>query len=82
MSRSVAVPSDALVVAYAAFECDDADEARFEFSACLNDAQNYIRERHRGYTLADRWFGGECRVIAENSQTVIGVSEYCGLVSV
>ena len=81
MSRSVSVASGAVQVAYASFECEE-DFASEEFQDCLYNVQGVMQYRYPSLSSCDVWLDREDHAILENYFAYIGVSEYCGLVSV
>ena len=85
MSRSVAVPSDAIV----AFQIwtDWADEdACDDISDRFDDLREFIQAEvlHRwpSFIKTDRWIGREYHALAYNKLCWVGMSEYCGQIAI
>lgn len=80
MSRSVDYLNNAEYVFYFPYETDEDGQEDWEFLVeCI---QEHIQKRLPSYSECDAWDGRETRIILENSFCEIGISEYCGLVSV
>ena len=82
MGRSVSVPSNAEQVAYATFECEDAEDAQWMFDDCIENLQHEAKSKYPSLTPCDEWLGREDHAILENGHAYITVSEYCGLVAI
>jgi hypothetical protein len=82
MARSVSYPSNAAQVVYAAFECDDPEDAQYTWDDAVDYMQEFAIEKFPSLCRTDRWLGREDRVVLENSLACITVSEYCGLVAI
>jgi len=84
MGRSVSYASGSEVVKYAHFEYDDADS--YSVQEDWDDTVDYLKsqltEAFPSLSECDDWIGREDRALAENDLVYIGLSEYCGLVSV
>lgn len=84
MARSVAVPRNAVQVAYAAIGCGDAEDGEFDYFYSREEAQDLARagsmfpSMRKSSACLDREVGA----IAENSFAYIALSEYNGLVAV
>lgn len=85
MGRSVDYLSDAQHVLYLDNSNDNEDpdmsqfywdELKSEITECFNSYPSLITPRK------ERWDGRETSIILENSLAEVGLSEYCGLVSV
>ena len=84
MSRSVAVPNNVCVVAYAYFEenedeGDDAANYLWQFAK-----EEFITELLGKYSSLHEvsdWIEQDCHVLLENKYAQIGISEYCGVVA-
>jgi len=89
MGRSVNYLDNAEVVLYFPFENEYNEEGEFdEFLSQMNwddtvrNLQCEIRAKLPSYyDVKDEWDNRETRIILKNSLCVIGISEYCGLVS-
>ena len=77
MARSVSTPSGAVQTAFASFDGDACD-----FTDAIEHLQGVAQHRMPSLCRCDHWLGREDRAVLENSHAYIGVSEYCGLVSV
>lgn len=79
MGRSVSYATGAKQVVYA-----DADgiEDSDDFSWHLESMQEEGERRFPSMSKCDKWLGREDHAVLENNLAYIGVSEYCGLVSV
>jgi len=90
MSRSVSVASGAVAVAYASLEPVLVDEESNEyrefdsddFDFAVEDFQSYLSSLYPSLSACDSWLDNEDHVLLENKHCKVGVSEYCGLVSV
>lgn len=82
MARSVSVPSGAVDVAYAAFECDCDDDGPMEFGFCIDNLRYELAQRYPSFEGCDEWLGREAHAVAENGHCYVCVSEYCGLVAI
>lgn len=88
MSRSVAYLNNAEYVLYFPFE-DGEDEngnydeelARFGWDDLISNLQYTIKAKLKSYRIADDWDNRETKIILANDLCHIGISEYCGLVS-
>jgi hypothetical protein len=60
---------------------NDGDAAN-EWDGILSWVRDYLAELWPSLREAEGWVGNEVHVIAENSHTVVGISEYCGLISI
>ena len=90
MSRSVSVASGAIAVAYASLEPivdEESGEVREfdsdDFDCSIEDFQNYLPSLYPSLSACDNWLDHrEDHALLENKHCFVGVSEYCGLVSV
>lgn len=81
MGRSVNYLDNAEVVLFFPFDCDEQDES-YEWEDLKLNLQCEIRAKLPSYyEVKDKWDNRETRIILENSLCIIGISEYCGLVS-
>ena len=78
MGRSVSMATDSLLVAFQVYDADGWGE----FDEYLDDIRMVATERWPSFTDCDVWVGREDHAILENGLGYLGVSEYCGLVSV
>jgi len=78
MGRSVSVPPAAELVAYKTYE----GEHEIEWDLLVEDVQEYFKAKYPSLENSGEWLGREDRAILENRLVYIGISEYCGLVSV
>ena len=83
MGRSVSYPTGA-IVAFATFDAEDLEDARFEFDWLVGDLR---RRRRAGEAFPslhehDGWRDREDRILMRNAFADFGVSEYMGLISI
>jgi hypothetical protein len=83
MGRSVSVPSGAEIVCYLHPDLGETDETSLTMSwdDFREDLEQRLIEKYPSLTPCDKWLDNEDHVILENDLVYIGVSEYCGLVS-
>jgi hypothetical protein len=82
MGRSVSYANNSVQVEYATFECEDSEWAGDEFQDCISYLQDVASKHYPSLTPCDEWVDREDQAVLENRHCYIGVSEYCGLVSV
>jgi hypothetical protein len=83
MGRSVDYLSRSQKVVYIPFEVENEFDSEFEWDYFYEDLINILCEKYPSlYTVKNKWDGRETRIILENDLCQIGLSEYCGLVSV
>lgn len=84
MGRSVSYASGSEVVLYSYFEYEDEGDyfAQDAFDDCVDCLQSSVIEAFPSLYESDEWVGREDRALAENSLVYVGMSEYCGVVSV
>lgn len=84
MGRSVSYASGSTVVKYAYFEYDDEDSyfVQEAFDDTLDYLKSQLTEAFPSLSETDTWLGREDHALVENNLVYIGLSEYCGLVSV
>jgi hypothetical protein len=82
MGRSVSRPSNATAVAYRSFEAEDEFDAEFEFEYLIDWVRETAKEAWPSMVECDEWVGREDHAILSNDLAYIGLSEYCGLVSI
>ena len=81
MSRSVSYANNSVAVAYQHIEADEFD-AQDEFDCMVEYITDTAKTLWPSFDKADKWLGREDHAILENRHAYIGISEYCGLVSV
>jgi hypothetical protein len=83
MSRSVSYLNNAEVVLYFPFQYSDSpDFYNFEWDDMVDNLIYEIKAKLPSYyILKDEWDNRETRIILQNNLCIIGISEYCGLVS-
>jgi hypothetical protein len=83
MGRSVNYLDNAEVVLYFPFQySDDVEMDNMEWDDMVGNLKCEIIKRLPSYyEVKDKWGNRETRIILENSFCSIGISEYCGLVS-
>jgi hypothetical protein len=77
MGRSVSYLNNAEVVLYFPFECED----DFSWQGIVENLQYEINKKLPSYYEANDWDNRETKIILKNHLCNIGISEYCGLVS-
>jgi len=78
MGRSVSRPSNAEYVFYAnVSELED----ELDWELYVENIINTLQTKYPSLYASDKWLGREDRVLLENDFVYIGISEYCGLVS-
>jgi hypothetical protein len=89
MGRSVSYANGSEVVIYAHVEevYDDEDNydefgTQFAWDCAIENLVDYSTEAFPSLNTCDEWLGREDHAILENKLVYVGVSEYCGLVSV
>jgi hypothetical protein len=88
MGRSVSVPRDAAIVCYSSLDnyfetCPDSGELFGDWDYdVLEVIQEQVKEKYPSFKETYRWLGREDMTILENTYCGIGVSEYCGLLSI
>jgi hypothetical protein len=88
MGRSVNYLNNAEVVLYFPFENEYFENGEYnEYLSQMNwddmviNISAEIRAKLPSYYKVDKWDNRETKIILENNLCVIGISEYCGLVS-
>jgi hypothetical protein len=83
MGRSVNYLDNAEVVLYFPFQySDDVEMDNMEWDDMVGNLKCEIIKRLPSYyEVKDKWGNRETRIILENNLCSIGISEYCGLVS-
>jgi hypothetical protein len=79
MGRSVNYLDNAEVVLY--FHFEESQDDCFFWDDMIANLTCEIKAKFPSYYPTDKWGGREERIILENSFCSIGISEYCGLVS-
>ena len=78
MGRGVSVPSDAETVAYIDISELEKD---YEYDEIILDIMEQLKDKMPSLQETNEWLGREDKVILENALAYIGVSYYCGLMS-
>ena len=89
MGRSVSYLNNSVFVLYFPFEVEDNGEENFRdeflvqmaWDDMIDSLQCAITRKLPSYYKTDKWGNRETRIILENNLCIIGISEYCGLVS-
>lgn len=82
MGRSVNYLNNAEVVLYFPYESEnDGYMNQLNWNDLIRNLQNEIKAKLPSYNNCDDWDNRETKIILENSFCNIGISEYCGLVS-
>ena len=85
MGRGVSYPSNCSVVCFRAFEIEDSEDtdlAAIKFDWFIEDTRGMCRECWPSMCTCDKWLDREDHAILENNHCYIGISEYCGLISI
>jgi len=83
MGRSVSYASGSEVVLYSYFEStDDEYMDQMNFDDCIDNLQASLIATFPSLMQSEEWVGREDRAFAENDLVYVGMSEYCGVVSV
>jgi hypothetical protein len=83
VGRSVSYANGSEVILYTHFNYDEdefVNELNWEDS--IGNLVYGVKRKFKSFDTCDEWLGREDKAILENSLAYIGVSEYCGLVSV
>jgi hypothetical protein len=75
MARSVSYPCGAQV-AFREFECDDGDDAEWEYDALCEEVRATARVTFPSFKAHDGWRGREDRILLRNAYADIGISTY------
>jgi len=78
MSRSVSYANNSVWVFYSHVDFEE----RWEWDDYVDDLKESIMSRYPSMDPCDKWLGREDHAILENAHAYIGLSEYCGLVSI
>jgi hypothetical protein len=54
----------------------------WDFDEFIDDLRNVVLERYPSFYSCSKWPGREDHALLENKHALLGVSEYCGLISV
>lgn len=83
MGRSVSVAAGAELVTYKQFEYEE-DEAvsQDNWDDFVEDITSYFEYKYPSLERCDEWLDREDHVILQNRLIYLGISEYCGLVSI
>ena len=83
MGRSVSYPSGSEVVIYSHFDySDDEYVDQYRFDDCVNELSHLLIKQFPSLYESEEYIGREDRVFVENDLVYIGLSEYCGIISV
>jgi len=83
MGRSVMYLNNAYDVWYLDSDSLDYDfEFEYDWDNFEADLCECIKDKYGSFEYADKWDNRETKVILENNLCEIGISEYCGLISV
>lgn len=88
MGRSVSELSNSTRVLYINYETEYENEDggivydEFAYDDLKDNCKSAIKSLFPSFKNSDRWEGNETRIILENQLVEIGISEYCGLVSI
>ncbi len=94
MGRSVSRPHNAVAVAFRTLTAEpwedeegkthepDAEDYRFEFDHIVEWVRDASRDMWGSFVLCDKWIDCEDHVLLQNDLAYIGISEYCGMVSI
>lgn len=83
MGRSVDYLTNAKAVTYFCLEgSEDELEREMEWEDLFGNIKYSLMRRYPSLDEANSWDGNETKIFLENSLVHIGISEYCGLVSV
>ena len=83
MGRSVSYLSRSQKVVYIPFEVENVEESEFEWDFFYEDLIDVLCEKYPSLNVVrNKWDGRETRIILANDLCEIGLSEFCGLVSV
>jgi hypothetical protein len=80
MSRSVSYARGSFVIAYETLNVED--EGYSEWDWVVEDIVYRARKVFPSMRDCDQWLGSEDHAILENQFAYLGISEYCGLVSI
>lgn len=88
MGRSVSYLDNAEIVLYFPLESIENESGEYddfldqiEWDNMVENLKYEIKKRLPSYDIVNKWDNRETRIILENNLCVIGISEYCGLVS-
>jgi hypothetical protein len=76
MGRSVSYASGSIAIAYQYNEQDH------DFEYTIEDIREYAKSLWPSFSNCDKWLDREDHAMLENKHAYIGISEYCGLISV
>lgn len=78
MGRSVDYLNNASAVIYCHIDSED----EYAFDDFFDNVKTELQDKYPSLDTCDRWDGRETRIFLESNLVEIGISEYCGLVSV
>ena len=88
MGRSVSVPRGATIVCYTPLSYymshdEDSGECFGDYEYDVQEViQERVKHKYPSFKNCDDWLGREDHAILKNDYAFIGVSEYCGLLSI
>ena len=81
MGRSVDYLSNASRIYYVPFECEEGEED-FAWDDFEDNLTYGLKTKFKSLDKCKKWDGRETRIFLENNLAEVGISEYCGLVSI
>lgn len=78
MGRSVDYLKNAKTVIYCHIDSED----DYAFSDFFENVKAEMQDKYPSLDTCERWDGDETRIFLESSLVEIGISEYCGLISI
>lgn len=78
MGRSVDYLSNASAVIY----CHIDSEYEYAFDDFFDNIKTQLQDKYSSLDTCERWDGRETKIFLENNLAEIGISEYCGLISI
>ncbi len=83
MSRGVSYATGSEIIVYETLqECEDEWESRQEWDAYVDCLKSRLKDKYSSLEECDKWLDREDHAILENYLVYIGISEYCGVVSI
>lgn len=86
MGRSVSTPRYSIFKTFIPFQVNEENDEDFDYDyewECFVESLIYhLTNRYPSLETCNKWIEREDHVILENRHSYIGISEYCGLVSV
>lgn len=81
MGRSVSIPHRAIAVCYLDISGYDEFDFESDIESDIEYYQDSIKSLWKSFEPCDEWLDREDRAILENELAYVGVSTYCGLMS-